>query len=192
MRKFADLGVTSVDSASLLRRAWMGSGQNYITMEGHFYTAIRVPAAGKSFRAKRMVQEGRATRQSVEKLDNACMKALQDFDEDKVSVQYVLDVLREYDHLITPDRVDTTDLLRYTLEHKPWKQCKCAICKKDGIQVVIFRGNNRNRRRGFHNTYVFYRLLEKALNGDMVAFKRIEKSNQLTLPGLFEKTQKKS
>jgi cytoplasmic iron level regulating protein YaaA (DUF328/UPF0246 family) len=25
---------------------------------------------------------------------------------------------------------------------------------------VIFRGNNRNRRRGFHNTYVFYKVLK--------------------------------
>ena len=37
---------------------------------------------------------------------------------------------------------------------------------KDGIDVVIFRGNNRNRRRGFHNTYVFYQLLQRALAGE--------------------------
>ena len=61
MKAFADLGVRSVDSASLLRRAWMGTGQNYLSMDGKFYTAIRIPEAGKSFRAKRMVSEGRAS-----------------------------------------------------------------------------------------------------------------------------------
>ncbi len=46
-----------------------------------------------------------------------------------------------------------------TLEEKPWKECDCPICRSIGIEVVIFRGNNRNRRRGFHNTYVFYEIL---------------------------------
>ena len=186
MKKFADLGVTSVDSASLLRRAWMGTGQNYVTMEGVFYTAIRVPEANKSFRAKRMVEEGRASASQVARLDRACMQALRDFDADRASVQSVLDVLGEYDGMITPDREDTTELLRHTLEDKPWKRCRCAICQKDGIQVVIFRGNNRNRRRGFHNTYVFYRLLERALGGEHIKFRRVEKAGpQLGLPGLM-------
>jgi len=47
-----------------------------------------------------------------------------------------------------------------TLEEKPWKKCGCPICKSVGIETVIFRGNNRNRRRGFHNTYVFYKILK--------------------------------
>ena len=29
-------------------------------------------------------------------------------------------------------------------------------CKDAGINIVVFRGANRNRRRGFHNTWVFY------------------------------------
>jgi hypothetical protein len=50
-------------------RAWMGTGQNYVSMEGKFYTAIRIPEAGKSFRAKRMVSEGRASAIYVERLE---------------------------------------------------------------------------------------------------------------------------
>jgi queuine tRNA-ribosyltransferase-like protein len=187
MQRFSDLGVTSVDSASLLRRAWMGTGQNYLTMEGVFYTALRVPEADRSYRAKRMVEDGRASAAKVARLDRACMQALRDFDVGGASVQSVLDVLGEYDQMITPDRADTTELLRHTLEDKPWKQCGCSICKKDGIQVIIFRGNNRNRRRGFHNTYVFYRLLEQALSGAPVSLRRIEKvSLQQGLPDLLE------
>jgi hypothetical protein len=47
------------------------------------------------------------------------------------------------------------------LTEKPWKKCTCAVCKDAGVEVIIFRGNNRNRRRGFHNTYVFYNLLKQ-------------------------------
>lgn len=172
LRTFADLGVRSVDSASLLRRAWMGTGQNYLAMDGKFYTAIRIPEAGKSFRAKRIVTEGRASQEEVQRLEARCLEAMRLFDLGRMSIQAVLDRLDEYDHLITPDRPPTRELYRETLEACPWRSCPCEICRRDGIQVVIFRGNNRNRRRGFHNTFVFYRLLQRALAGEPVGFIR--------------------
>ena len=182
MDRFASLGVRSVDSASLLRRAWMGTGQNYLSFDGTFFSAIRVPEANKSFRAKRMVSEGRADADVVERLEKACMKALRAYDAGALSLDTVLSTLSEYDHLITPDRPDTSDLYRQTLEAAPWRNCPCDICQKDGIQVVIFRGNNRNRRRGFHNTFVFYHLLQRALAGEQIAFKKpASKEPQLSL-----------
>jgi hypothetical protein len=42
------------------------------------------------------------------------------------------------------------------LQDQPWEECDCAICEDLGIEVATFRGNNRNRRRGFHNTRRFY------------------------------------
>jgi hypothetical protein len=181
MKTFSDLGVSSVDSASLLRRAWMGTGQNYLSIEGKFFTAIRIPEANKSFRAKRMVTERRASSSEVEKLERISLHALHEFDAGRKKIEEVLDAVEEYDRLITPDRDPTRDLIRETLEAAPWKTCPCDICRRDGIEVVIFRGNNRNRRRGFHNTYVFYRLLQKVLAGEAVSFKR--KQDQLNLFG---------
>ena len=169
--RFAKLGVRSVDSASLLRRAWMGTGQNYLTEDGHFYAAIRIPAAEKSFRAKRIVSEGRASLESIQRLEAACIEAMHEFDKGKRSLNDTADILMEYDHLITPDRPDNRHHLEKTLLAAPWKECGCDICRKDGIDVIIFRGNNRNRRRGFHNTYVFYRLLQRALNGEPIEFR---------------------
>jgi hypothetical protein len=58
--------------------------------------------------------------------------------------------------------------IQRTLKERPWQACECAICARIGIEVVIFRGNNRNRRRGFHNTYVFYRLLKRVLAGEII------------------------
>lgn len=166
VRDLARAGVNSADSASVLRRAWMGTGKNYLALDGQQCAAIRVPEAGKSFRAKRMVSEGRATAVQVERHERACLDALHAFDRGEVSVESVLDTLHEYDQLITPDRPDNRALLRHTLEARPWKSCPCDICRKDGIDVVIFRGNNRNRRRGFHNTFVFYQLFQRTLAGE--------------------------
>ncbi|WP_435123805.1 queuine tRNA-ribosyltransferase tRNA-guanine transglycosylase [Halobaculum sp. D14] len=44
-----------------------------------------------------------------------------------------------------------------TLRDRPWEECSCPICERMGIDVAIFRRNNRNRRRGFHNIHRFYR-----------------------------------
>lgn len=52
---------------------------------------------------------------------------------------------------------------RRTLRARPWERCDCPICAEHGIEVAIFRGNNRNRRRGFHNTRRFYDEFERDL-----------------------------
>ncbi len=176
VRELARAGIDSADSASVLRRAWMGTGTNYLALDGQQYAAIRVPEAGKSFRAKRMVSEGRASAEKVERLERACLDALHAYDRGEVSVDSVLDTLHEYDQLITPHRSDNRAVLRHTLEARPWKSCPCEICRKDGIDVVIFRGNNRNRRRGFHNTYVFYQLLQRALAGERFEWMEVEEN----------------
>ncbi len=184
IRQMADLGVTSVDSASALRRAWLGDDDNYWTLSGRHFRAIRIPEAGKSFRAKRMVSEGRASGDEVARKEEQCLTALRRFDKGKGSVVDVLATISEYDHLITPDRTMILEGIRETLEAKPWKTCPCSICKRDGIEVIIFRGNNRNRRRGFHNTYVFYQFLQKALNGEAVPSGGEQDRNQLELSQL--------
>jgi len=64
------------------------------------------------------------------------------------------------------DEINDADLLedyRRTLRARPWERCDCPICAEHGIEVAIFRGNNRNRRRGFHNTYRFYEDFKREL-----------------------------
>ena len=98
-------------------------------------------------------------------MEAACLRAMADFDAGRISVKVACDIIEEYDQLITPDRASTRPLLEKTLYDAPWKRCSCAICRKDGIQVIIFRGNNRNRRRGFHNTWLFYKMFQDVLAG---------------------------
>ena len=84
-----------------------------------------------------------------------------------------LNSLREYWELILTEKAktnqkeanqslekQTTNALR-TLKDRPWEKCECSICKKIGVDVVIFRGNNRNRRRGFHNLHVYYQHIKE-------------------------------
>ena len=55
------------------------------------------------------------------------------------------------------------DAYEELLRREPWNECDCRICREHGIGVAIFRGNNRNRRRGFHNTRRFYDEFERDL-----------------------------
>jgi queuine/archaeosine tRNA-ribosyltransferase len=162
---FADLGVTSIDSASHLRRAWLVARDNYFTLDGNSFSAIRIPDVNKSFRAKRIVKEGRASFGEVQILEKNCRRVMREFDAGQLGIEATLDVLDEYDQLISEGRKGMRAEYQRTLEATPWRECGCDICRQWGVQVMIFRGNNRNRRRGFHNTYVFYRLMQDSLLG---------------------------
>jgi hypothetical protein len=166
LREFVDLGVTSIDSASPLRRAWLGSHTNYLTPEG-WYAAIRIPQANTSFRAKQLVREGGFTHESLAQLEQECLQGLRQYANRRDPLSdTLLDVLVEYDEAFAGARRQTRERIRHTLEDRPWEQCNCTVCSRWGVEVLIFRGNNRNRRRGFHNTKVYYDLLPQLLGNE--------------------------
>ena len=70
-------------------------------------------------------------------------------------LEYQLDGSSKDDQRKQRELKDTQVHLERTLTDCPWKNCECPICKQVGVEVIIFRGNNRNRRRGFHNLYVY-------------------------------------
>jgi len=174
---FTRLGVTSVDSASFLRQAWMRTTTSYV-MPGESFAALRIPEAGKSFRAKRMNEQSGLSSAAIERMERNALRSVRGYAARQGSLDTALNALLEYDRLVTADRVDLSVPYRNTLENRPWDQCECEVCRQAGVEVVIFRGNNRNRRRGFHNTYVFYRLLDQALRGDTAGLP----GRQLQLP----------
>jgi Queuine tRNA-ribosyltransferase len=175
---FRHLGVTSFDSASPLRRAWLGSGANYHTMTGKMYTAVRVPPVdGHGVRVKRLLEAGVSDQATLRGLEQKALKSLRAFDADKLGLEETLEALLAYDDLLELPRdgkVDPVDqakrktmhlrMYRELLEDRPWKTCSCVICQEVGVEVIIFRGNDRNRRRGFHNTCMFYKRFQDLLN----------------------------
>ena len=86
------------------------------------------------------------------------MKLLCQYGRDQVGVREVLDAVIEYDERLTRSSDDSSMRTRYeqTLKDRPWRSCNCPFCKKLGIHILIFRGANRNKRRGAHNTLMLY------------------------------------
>ncbi len=174
---FRHLGITSFDSASPLRRAWLGAGDNYNSLAGGKYAAIRVPPVdGHGVRVKRVIEAGVATKEVLKQLEQDALSALRQFDAVETSLEDALERILAYDELVELPRDGQADpvaqakrrakhetMYRTLLQDSPWKTCDCVICNEVGVEVVIFRGNNRNRRRGFHNTYAFYKRFQALL-----------------------------
>jgi hypothetical protein len=160
---FERLGVTSIDSASLLRKAWLRSGQNYLTKGGKWFAAIRVPFSSNP-RLIRNAKKEKITGEELRSRELTCLELLRKYQMRRVKIEKVLDALMNYDQLLLRewDGNDHLDSYKETLESRPWEKCGCEICRAIGIDVVIFRGCNRNKRRGLHNMKVFY---DYVLNG---------------------------
>lgn len=156
---FSKLGVTSFDSASTLRRAWLGTGHNYHSLDGKHYSAIRIPEA-KGNRIKKRMKKIGISLEELQKMEQHALNALRSYDKGTLDLETTLNLIMEYDQVVGEGRDVHWDLYKKVLEDQPWKKCNCSICKEVGVEVIIFRGNNRNRRRGFHNTFVYHKQLK--------------------------------
>jgi len=163
VERFADFGVASFDSTSPLRQAFKHDRENYYTLDGT-YSAIKVPQVDANPKLKKRIVAGEVKQEEARRLEQECLRILMRYDQGQGSVEKVLGLLREYDQL-HDGRKDRTSDYRLTLQDRPWKACPCSICQRLGIHVVLFRGAERNRRRGFHNVFVVYERLKREIAG---------------------------
>jgi len=161
MPLFASFGVASFDSTSPLRQAFKDDKNNYYTLTDA-YTAIRVPQTDGNASLQKRIRAGQVKQEHARRLEKACLRAMEEFALRRASLQSTLRLLREYEELYDP-RHDHTEAYRRVLEERPWTHCSCDICSSLGHHVILFRGAERNRRRGLHNVWVFYRRLQHHL-----------------------------
>ena len=161
VRRFKGFGATSFDSTSPFRQAFKDDKDNYHTPTRP-YTAIRVPQVEANPTFKKRILAGLVKQDLARELECACMTALIGFDRGTVSLDETLDLLTRYECL-HDGKIQRTEIYREVLRDQPWKQCECDICRKIGIHAIIFRGAERNRRRGFHNLWVFKNRLRREL-----------------------------
>lgn len=153
------LGVASIDTTTPLRQAFIDDKHNYHAPEGH-YLAVRVPSWEGNPRLERRVREQGVPRTEARALERAALDAVRRYGRRRLSLSRALDAVRVYETLFNGR--DQTEAYARVLEARPWEACPCRICRALGIEVVLFRGAERNRRRGFHNLYVFHQALAEA------------------------------
>lgn len=152
-RTFSSRGVTSFDSTSPFFQAFKDNRNNYYTPEEN-YVAIRVPQLDGNTNARKQIAAGRIGQRHALSLERDVLEGLRAYDKTGNGLEEVLLLLSQFIQLLgMEDRVEKD--YRRTLTDKPWKSCRCGICDQIGIEVVLFRGSERNKRRGFHNLAVF-------------------------------------
>jgi hypothetical protein len=157
--QFQDCGATSFDSTSPLKQAFKDDTDNYHTLE-RAYSAVRVPQVEGNPKLQKMIASGEVDQEKARKHERACLDLLTRYDRDEVKLDPLLDALRSYEQIYSKGK-SRLSAYRDVLKDRPWKECPCEICDALGVQVVMFRGAERNRRRGFHNLHVTYRRLHR-------------------------------
>lgn len=152
MTEFAEFGVTSFDSTSAFRQSFMDERDNYHTPDTT-YTAIRVPQVDANLALKKAILAGKVSQGRAVAAERESLRRLRDYDNGHCSLDAALDAVLEYETLLGVNK-SYADLYRRTLENAPWRECGCGLCAKHGIDMAIFRGSERNKRRGFHNLSV--------------------------------------
>ena len=161
---FASLGVTSFDSTSPFRQAFKDDTDNYHVLNRN-YTALRVPQVEGNPGLRNRIRAGQVNQGVAVRLERACLNALRSYEANEVKIGTALDALIEYELFCDEGRKDRREAYREILEDRPWHSCKCGICEKDGIEVAMFRGAERNKRRGFHNLHIFKQRLHQSREG---------------------------
>src|SRR5262249_25751211 len=157
----------------------------YWTVDGA-YTAIRVPQVDGNRQLRLAIRAGKIAQGEARKLEQRCLKLLGAYDAGLESLDDVLSALRDYEVLCGVLGCRTEEY-RPTLEAQPWKKCPCDVCRGIGYHVALFRGAERNRRRGFHNVWTFYQRLQQELgetaHGAAIAGDGRKRKRQLPLFG---------
>lgn len=168
--------IASFDTTSPLLRAFKDEKQNYYlpSSEGKidYYTAIRIPQALDNPKLKNHAKSGYFRQEDLLKMEREALGSLRSYDKGEASIEQTLDAIIAYSKPLHWTQKLSDDALKRklhslrllyqrTLENKPWQRCSCTICRTAGVDTIIFRASNRNKRRGIHNLGVYYEHLKR-------------------------------
>lgn len=179
IHEFTKYGVASFDSTSPHTRAFKDARANYYSPSSNgkldYYTAIRVPHATENPRLKRKARAFGLDQEELSELDSQALKSLRAYDRKRLSLDKTVRAVMDYNvHFLDTGKQSkkalqetvrkSEEALRRTLTEAPWRKCRCRVCREAGIDTLIFRGSNRNKRRGFHNLAIYYRHVRRWVN----------------------------
>lgn len=173
---FHKYDITSFDTTSPLIRAFKDAKQNYY-LPGkdarlRYFTSIRVPQAIVNDRLKRSVKLGIFRAEDLVTMESAALNSLRAYDRGEADLEETLHNVMVYSAPLAEEKpyedcrttigmMRIAERYRDTLASKPWKECTCSICDHASVDVIIFRGSNRNKRRGIHNLAVYKNHIER-------------------------------
>ena len=176
IESFHSYDIASFDTTSPLIRAFKDAKQNYYlpgTGTGlRYFTSIRIPQAIENPKLQRSVKKGVFKAEELVRLEAAALGAMRAFDRGEAELEDTLLNIITYSAALVEEQPyedcagsvalsRLAERYRHTLVERPWRQCGCAICEAASVDVIIFRGSNRNKRRGIHNLAVYKHHIER-------------------------------
>ena len=170
-------GVASFDTTSPLLRAFKDGRRNYFVAQPDgsvgYHIAIRIPDAIDNPKLLRQAKRGRLDQESLLRLERRALKEVRAFGRGGSSPEEAVEATLAYGRYALWDEGRTKEqnetrlqTLRRSysaaLRERPWEHCECRVCREIGVEVMIFRASNRNKRRGMHNLHVFTQQLAKS------------------------------
>jgi len=181
--EFLDYGISSIDTTSPLLRAFKDNRKNFfMPSKGvglDYYTAIRIPDATESRGLEILKKKGYLTQAQLSAAEADALAALRALDKGQSNVHDTLDSVMRYSRqtLLDPKSGQAPSIKKMEtlaseyermLTDRPWQRCPCAVCQRVGVEVAIFRSSNRNKRRGFHNIWVFNEQMKKTIGKEHI------------------------
>lgn len=169
-------GITSFDTTSPLVRAFKDGSRNYYASSPdgslNYYMAIRIPQALDNDKLLRHAKKGHLDQDSLLRFEKSALAAVRGYAARKVKLDTAVDAVLAYgryalwDETLTDkqnERRLSSLQVSYskTLGDRPWENCICNVCSESGVEALIYRSSNRNKRRGMHNLQVFYSHLRR-------------------------------
>jgi hypothetical protein len=176
LSEFFQYKLSSFDTSSPMIRAFKDGKRNYYfsdeTGSIHYFKAIRIPQALENNTLKKKIKSGRYTQEDLLARESRALRLIREFSARRTDLDTTIEAVKHYSKVLSwnDEKSDaqneaSLDALsaeyRETLAARPWERCNCRVCRECGVEVVIFRSSNRNKRRGMHNLEVFYGQLEK-------------------------------
>ena len=171
-------GVASFDTTSPLLRAFKDGRRNYYVARPDgtlgYHTAIRIPDALDNPRLLRAAKRGRLDQDALEGMERTALAEVRavgagrgagtgDVEAAVAAVmayaRYALWDERRSEARNEAHLARLAQAYADALRDRPWERCPCRVCRESGVEAMIFRGSNRNKRRGMHNLHVFHRHL---------------------------------
>jgi hypothetical protein len=143
----------------------------------NYYAAIRIPQAIENPRLLQGIKRGVFSAEDLQRREVRALKAIRAYDKGDESLDATLEAVTSYQSFLTKEAADGEDAdllpvgnlagIKKTLEERPWQHCQCSVCRDIGVEVIIFRSSNRNKRRGFHNLAIYHNHVKTILRDEI-------------------------
>jgi hypothetical protein len=178
LHEFKKYSIYSFDTTSPLLRAFKDNVRNYYQLQNEggldYFTAIRIPSTASPSVQRRLIKPGKEKLEDLVAMEGRALMNVRKYTEGQASIDEAVDAVIDYSRKTTwsekvsdasnENRLEKLAVqYRRTLTEKPWLDCSCAVCRTAGIEVMLFRGSNRNKRRGIHNLFVYHQHLQAVM-----------------------------